>query len=158
MQAAQPYGMPYGAGMIVTIDSITRTLWRWLVPYALVWCLCLWRVLAWPASDMPFGPALDYPRHVWEMILALELLPVLALVPVVWRSKPVYIALALGIFLTMANDLMFFCQTLIRPWSPLVFVTSILSMIKAGFDVWVFSRVAERWDLMVAARTQASGA
>jgi len=83
---------------------------------------------------------------------------VLALIPAIWRWKLVYIAISLGIFLTMANDLMFFCQTLIRPWSLLVFVTAILSIIKAGFDVWVFGRLAERWDIYTATRQAAPDA
>ena len=139
-----------------TIESISRSLWQWLLPYSVVWALFCWRVLDWPTSGMPLGPGIDFPREAWTLLLALELAPVLALMPAVWRLKLVHAIVGLAILLTMANDLMFFCQTLVKKWSLLVFLTSVLSVLKAGFDLWVFCRLNERRDIHVSGKKASS--
>jgi len=139
-----------------TVESISRNLAQWLVPYLVLWLLFAWRILDWPASGHPLGPGIDCSRFGWILILIIEVFPVLALVPQVWRFTPAYVVIGLAIHVTVANDLMFFCQTLIKAGTPLVFLTSVLSVVKACFDMWVFCRLNERWDVWKATRRQAS--
>jgi hypothetical protein len=125
-------------------EGITRRLVPWLVPYSALCLLAGWRILDWPASGMPFGPALSFYPQGWLIILALECLPLLGLLPWIWRIGVLHAAIVIGVTLTLSTDLMLFTFTMIRTWDLAGAGTALLLIIKVGFDGWVLGRVSER--------------
>ena len=125
-------------------EAITRRLVPWLVPYAALCLLAGWRILDWPASGMPFGPALSFYPQGWQIILGLECLPLLGLVPLVWRNGVLHAVIVIGVILTLSTDLMLFTFTMIRSWDLAGAGTALLLIVKVGFDGWVLGRVSER--------------
>lgn len=127
-------------------EATTRRLARWLLPYLGLCLLGAWRLAAVPESETPFGSTLRFYPHAWQIILALESLPLLVLLPRVWRWLPTHCAICLGIIMTLSTDLLLFSWCMIKVLSPLSILLMALFMLKAGFDGWVLCRAIERWD------------
>jgi hypothetical protein len=131
-------------------DAITWRLVPWLVPYLALCLLGAWRLTVVPDSQTPFGPVLMFYPRSWWFIVALESLPVLVLIPWVWRWLPVHCAIGLCIIMTMACDLLLFSWCMIRVLTPFTLLLMAFFMVKAGFDGWLLCRAIERWDLYLA--------
>ena len=134
-------------------EAVTRRLVRWLVPYLGVCLLGAWRLVSQPESETPFGPALQFYPESWWIILALEALPVLVLVPLIWRWLPVHCVIGLSVIMTMACDLLLFSWCMIKVLTPFTLLLMAFFMVKAGFDGWLLCRAIERWDTYRARKT-----